>query len=226
MPTNHYFQDGRMVGETSEQNLIEDLILESIRISGFDLFYLPRKVVNLDPLFMEDPISRFELAYPIEAYLETVNGFGENDILSKFGIQLNDSGTFVVSKRRWEQLIGKNTGLQLPNRPAEGDIVYFSKTNSFFEIKKVEYSNPFYQLGKIYVYRLQVEVYQYSSEVFDTGISNIDNPSDIFGSLDTLINDSPAITEEATPLSDNTLFKEKATAIVDWSGSNPFGENE
>lgn len=215
-----------MIGEVSEQNLIEDLILESIQIKGFDLYYIPRKIMNLDPLFMEDPVSRFENAYPIEAYLETVNGFGENDILSKFGIQLNDSGTFVVSRRRWEQLIGSRSDAQLPNRPAEGDIVYFAKTNSFFEIKKVEYSNPFYQLGKVYVYKLQVEVFQYSSEVFDTGVIQIDSPSDIFGSLDTLISDSETVPEDATPLADNAFIKEKSVGVIDWSGSNPFGENE
>lgn len=225
MPTNHYFQDGRMIGEFSEQNLVEDLILEAISIYGLDFYYIPRTIVNLDPLFLEDPLSRFENAYPLEAYLENVNGFGENDILSKFGIQLNDSGVLQVSRRRWEQLVGKYNNIQLPNRPAEGDILYFPKTNSFFEIKKVEAMNPFYQLGKLYTYKLNIELYQYSSEVFDTGVVSIDSPSDIFGTLDTLVNTSETVTEEATPLADNTFLKTAAADVVDWSGSNPFGEN-
>lgn len=225
MPTNHFFQDGRMIGEASEQNLIEDLILESIQIKGVDMFYIPRTLVALDPLFLEDPLSRFENAYPLEVYIENVNGFGENDFLSKFGIQLNDSGTLVVSRRRWDQLISKSA-TQLPNRPAEGDILYFPKTNSFFEIKKTEALNPFFQAGKLYIFKLQVEVYQYSSEVFDTGVQQIDSPSDIFGSLDTLISDSETVPEDATPLADNQYLKVKSTGIIDWSGTNPFGENE
>lgn len=226
MPINHYFQSGDSIGERSEQRLIESLILESIKIYGYDLVYLPRKVVDLDPLFMEDPLSKFDRAFHIEAYLENVNGFGENDILSKFGIQLNDSGSFIVARARWEELIGRFGGNQLPSRPAEGDLLYFAKTNSFFEIKKVEAFNPFFQLGKLYTYKMNVELYQYSSERFETGLQKIDNPSDIFGSLDTLITDSTTVPEDATPLANNDFLKQKSVGIIDWSGNNPFGENE
>lgn len=246
MPINPYFSDGRMMGSASEQNLVEDLIIESIQTMGFDLVYLPRTLVNLDQLFLEDTLSKFKDAYPIEAYLESVDGFGGNDILSKFGIQMNDSGTFVIARRRWDQLVGKNAGLQLPNRPAEGDLVFFPKTQSYFEIKKVDAFNPFYQLGKLYVYKLQVELYQYSSESFETGNVDIDDTGPIFYPLDMLQyeiltedgdiikleddDNSSLISEDfveryVDPSADNTFFKEASTSIIDWSGSNPFGEN-
>jgi len=238
-PTNHYFQDGRMIGERNEQLLIEDLIIES---------YLPRTLVNVDELFLEDTLSKFKQAFPLEAYIENVDGFGNNDVLSKFGIQINDSGTFVVSRRRWEQLVGRSSALQLPNRPAEGDIVYFPKTNSFFEIKKVDAFNPFFQLGKLYVYKLQVELYQYSSERFETGIEIIDETATV-KSLDLLVNkfvdengDNILLEDDAfgntsyfivddnlikdvMVTSNNDYFKENADSIIDWSGTNPFGEN-
>ena len=237
-----------MIGERNEQLLIEDLIIESIRIYGVDLIYLPRTLVSVDELFLEDTLSRFRQAFPLEAYIENVDGFGNNDVLSKFGIQINDSGTFVVSRRRWEQLVGRANGLQLPNRPAEGDIVYFPKTNSFFEIKKVDAFNPFFQLGKLYVYKLQVELYQYSSERFDTGIELIDETAtnksldilvnkfvdengdnilledDLFGNTSYFVVDDTLI-EDAMPTANNEYFRDKSDSIIDWSGTNPFGEN-
>ncbi len=227
MPTNHYFQDGRMIGESEEQNLVEDLIIESIRMYGIDLFYLPRTVVNKDELFLEDTLSKFKQAIPIEAYLESVNGFGENDVLSKFGIQLNDSGTFVIARRRWEQLVGQNTGLQLPNRPAEGDIVFFPKTRSYFEIKKVEVMNPFYQLGRLYTYKLQVELFSYSSERFETGVPEIDNTGTLYQTGDIIANPTAQWeTDEVLISSDNDYFKDTQSNVISWSGNNPFGEND
>lgn len=165
MAVSHYFNNIRSFGE---QNLIEDLIIETIKIHGIDMFYIPRTLVNKDSLFGEDPISRFTDAKMIEFYLENVNGFeGSNDLLSKFGLQVKDTAILVVSKKRFL----KETG---SFRPLEGDIVYFPLTKGFFEIKYVEHENPFFQLGKNYTFKLSVELFQYSAETFSTGETEID----------------------------------------------------
>lgn len=244
MPTNAYFQSGRSIGETSEQRLIEELIMECIAMYGFDVHYMPRTLVKDDQLFLEDTLSRFQQAYPIEAYLENATGFEGNDILSKFGIQMNDSGTFVIAKRRWEEAVGRSPNLMLPDRPAEGDLVYFPITNSYFEIKKVNVFNPFYQVGKLYVYKLEVELFQYSSERIETGNDSIDDIGNIFGSLNILDNQllledgSVLLAEEGTGSfieeshslksvdiqTDNEYFEAKNDDILDFSISNPFGD--
>lgn len=166
MPTNHYFNNLRA---TNEQNVIEDLTVEAIKIHGIDIYYLPRTITDWDRLLGEDPNSVFADNKQIEMYLETVNGFeGPQDLLSKFGLQVKDNATFIVSKKRFQ----KETGML---RPLEGDIIYFPLTKGFFEIKFVEHENPFYQLGKNYTFKLSVELFQFSEEFFRTGEKEIDN---------------------------------------------------
>jgi len=165
MAVNHYFNNLRA---TNEQLLVEDLTIETIKIHGMDIVYLPRTLVNKDNLFGEDTISRFASNKVIEMYLESVNGFqGEQDLLSKFGLQVKDSASFIVSKRRFQ----KETGM---DRPMEGDIVYLPLTRGLFEIKFVEHENPFYQIGKNYVFKLSVELFQFNQETFTTGESEVD----------------------------------------------------
>lgn len=166
MATNPYFQDGRSIGALSEQRLVEDLVMESIQIHGFDVYYLPRTSVAQDDIFGEDTLQKFTQQYPVEMYMTNVQGFdGNGELFSKFGITVTDQATFVVSKRRWEEAVGMQTdNLQLPNRPADGDLLFFPLTGSIFEIKFVKADNPFFQLGKIYVYTLTCELYLYSSE--------------------------------------------------------------
>lgn len=227
---------------------MESLIIESIKIYGFDTYYLPRTEVARDNLFLEDPASKFQNAIPLEMYLENVDGFaGESTIMSKFGLESRDSATFVVARMRWEDLIGKgrSNSLVLPNRPAEGDLIYLPLTNSYFEIKKVDAHNPFFQLGKLYVYKLECELYQYSSEDFDTGIAGIDSiekrsmdlqqralalesgdqlqlngASDDLGIL---IYEGFSV-ENNDPLANNDEFNLEAMDILDFSEVNPFGE--
>ncbi|MEC7436167.1 MAG: hypothetical protein VYB27_03725, partial [Candidatus Thermoplasmatota archaeon] len=148
MATNVYFQSGLTSGTTNEQRLVEDLVIESLKIYGHDVFYLPRTIVNRDTIFDEDALSSFTQAYPVEMYLENVDGYeGEGDLFTKFGIEIRDQATFILSKRRWEEVVDTSGGtFQLDARPAEGDLIYFSKTKSVFEIKMVEFQNPFYQL--------------------------------------------------------------------------------
>lgn len=171
MSRNVYFGQG----SKNEQYLLEDIIVESISIWGQDFFYIPRSLVAKDEILGEDRLSKFKTAYSIEMYLETVDGFeGQNSFIQKFGLMMEQSATLTVARRRWEQLVGRYGQTQLPNRPCEGDLLYFPLTKGLFEIKFVQHQDPFYQLGKLYVFKLNVELFQYSSERIDTGIKDID----------------------------------------------------
>ena len=177
MAVNHYFQGGDGIGSQSEKRLIEDLIVENLKIYGHAVYYLPRTLVNRDLILGEDSASRFDDSYLIEMYFETVEGFqGEQEIISKFGLEVRDQATFVMAKRRWEDMVQTSGGtFTQTTRPSEGDLIYFEKTKSLFEIKYVDFQNPFYQLNQIYVYRLVCELFEYSSEDLDTGITTIDS---------------------------------------------------
>ena len=171
MARNVYFSNGTK----SEQLFHEDLVVESLSIYGSDFYYIPRQLVAKDEILGEDRLSKFKDAYPIELYLENVDGFeGQGAFIQKFGLMMEQSATLVMARRRWDQLIGRFNTSILPNRPAEGDLLYFPLTNGLFEIKFVQHQDPFYQIGKLYTYKLQVELFQYASERIDTGISDID----------------------------------------------------
>jgi hypothetical protein len=245
MATNHYFQSGIPIGRRSEQNLYEDLIIECLKIYGFEVYYIPRKFNNIDRIFGEDTISSFEHAYPLEMYLQNVNGFeGDGELMSKFGVELKDTANFIVSRKRWLDTVGRSGNAVLDLRPAEGDILYFPLTKSFFEIRKVENETPFYQIGKLYVFTLQTELMQYSSEDFNTGISEID---DIVAAADLDISayefllengntltleeyaDTALILESYEDRNDelnirNDDFDTDITDILDFTERNPFGE--
>ena len=243
MPTNFYFQSGNTSGTTSEQRLVEDLVIESLKIYGHDVYYLPRQSGGLDGILGEDALSYFDQAYPLEMYLENVQGFeGEGELFTKFGFEFRSSATFVVAKRRWEEGVAQNAIVQLPDRPAEGDLLYFSKTKTFFVIKYVDFLNPFYQLGKIYTFKLQCDVFEFSSERIDTGIEEIDSITDkssqdlyrfqlLQESGDFVLNNSDDsiilevyATVDTDPQSDNDEFEVEAEGILDFTAFNPFGE--
>ena len=176
MATSFYFQSGIPGGRSSEQILMEDLIIECLKIYGFDTFYIPRQAVNEDDILGEDALNNYTSAYPLEMYMQNVTGFeGDGDLLTKFGVEIRDTATFIVSRRRWDEVIARSGDAVLTTRPAEGDIVYFPLTKAYFEIKMVQSMDPFFQVGKLYVYKLQCELMQFSSERFDTGISEIDS---------------------------------------------------
>ena len=171
MSRNVYFTNGT----GSEQLLIEDLIIESLKIYGQDFFYIPRTLVSKDDVLGEDRLSKFISSFPIEAYFENVDSLdGQGAFIQKFGLMMEQSASLVVARRRWEQLVGRYGVTIIPSRPCEGDLLYFPLTKSLFEIKFVKHQDPFYQLGKLYVYKLQVELFQYSSEHIDTGIAEVD----------------------------------------------------
>ena len=244
MATNFYFQSGNNIGTTNEQRLVEDLIIESLKIYGHDTYYLPRTLVNKDTIFDEDELSKFTQAYPVEMYLDNVNGYeGQGDIFTRFGLEVRDQATFVMAKRRWEDMVQTSGGtFTQTTRPSEGDLIYFEKTKSIFEIKYVDFQNPFYQLNQIYVYRLVCELFEYSSEDLDTGITTIDSLETKYsqdmleyqmlqedGTLilnetnGSIIKEDYSVTQE--PI-DNAHFDNLVTleGILDFSEKNPFGE--
>lgn len=169
--TNVYFSHGTR----NEQYLIEDLIIESLRIYGQEVYYIPRTLVSKDNVLGEDRLSEFKSAFPVEMYFENVDNFaGQGAFIQKFGLMMEQSATLVVARRRWEQFIGRYGVTTIPSRPCEGDLIYFPLSKGLFEVKFVQHQDPFYQLGKLYVYKLQVELFQYSSERIDTGVKPID----------------------------------------------------
>ena len=177
MPTNVYFNHAVQ----SEQDLHEDLVVESLRFYGHEVFYLPRTIVDEDELFGEDTSSKFGDAYAVEMYIENTEGFeGEGDLLSKFGVEVRDQATFVLSRRTWQRFISLDQNLAVSTRPQEGDLIYFPLGNQVFEIRFVEHENPFYQLGKLNVFKLQCETFEYSHEEIDVGIAELDNIEDQF----------------------------------------------
>ena len=187
MAKNPYFK----FGTNSEQNVVENLIIECLQIYGQEMFYIPRTLVSKDEILGEDRLSEFKNAYPIEMYFENVDGFGGNGaFMSKFGLMIEQSATLVVARKRWQQAVAQYGQTILPNRPAEGDLLYFPLTGGLFEIKFVQHQNPFYQIGKLYTYKLDIELFQYASERIDTGYNVIDD----FESLKTFDID-PSVTK-------------------------------
>jgi hypothetical protein len=168
--TNPYFSQKNR----SEQGLYEDLIIESIKMYGQDVYYLPREIVESEDIFLDTIQSQFSDAYKVEVYIENAEGFeGEGDLFTKFGIELRDQATFVVSRRRWTQLIGDRLASN-QFRPREGDVIYLPLSESLFQVMKVETETPFYQLSQLPLFRMQCELFEFSDEDFDTGIPGID----------------------------------------------------
>ena len=167
-------------GSKTEQGLIQDLINEQLRMYGVEVYYLPRKYITEKTIMREVIESSFDQSYPIEAYVENFDGYGDNTtILSKFGIQALNELTIIISKERFEEyitpLIKDQSNIKLSSRPKEGDIIYFPLGDRLFEIKFVEHEQPFYQLQKNYVYTLKCELFRYEDEVIDTGVDFIDD---------------------------------------------------
>lgn len=168
-------------GSKSEQGLIQDLINEHLKIFGVDVYYLPREYATEKTVIKEVVESEFNIAYPIEAYIDSYEGYGgQGTILSKFGIQEIDDLRLIISKEKYDtylsQVIKNIPDIKLSKRPKEGDLIYFPFGNRLFEIKYVEHESPFYQLRKTYVYELRCELFRYQNEVINTGIDFIDNP--------------------------------------------------
>ena len=183
MATNFYFNNfpTRLADApvTSEQLLVEDLVIESLKIYGLDVYYLPRTTRDeVDYLFGEDVLKEYRTAHPIEMYLENVNGYdGEQDFISKFGLEIRDEITMLVSRLRFRYAVNGYT------RPREGDLIYIPMLNGFFEITYVENENSqamFYTLGRgrggnVYLYAIKLKQFFFSNEIIETGVKDIDN---------------------------------------------------
>ena len=171
MATNSYFTQGT----TGEQDLVGSLVTEQIKMFGKDVYYIPRTLVDRDSVFEEDSLSAFNGAYLIEAYIEDATGFrGDGDMFSKFGVRISDQVTFIISRERFTAAVDDNAQLIVEGRPNEGDLIHLPMANKTFEIQFVEHEVPFYQLGKVHVWGLRCELFEYSDEDFNTGVAEID----------------------------------------------------
>ena len=244
MPTNVYFD----LGATSEQRLYESLIIEQLRAFGHDVYYLPRKLVKEDTLFGEDTLSSFNDAYIVEMYLDNIEGFeGQKEMMTRFGLDMQDEATWVVSRRRFEQLISTDQNLIVSSRPNEGDLIYFPRAKKLFEISFVDHDDPFYQIYNLPVFKMRCRTFEYSSEGLNTGISDIDaietsESTDALGYqivLETatesgtnhlITEDGAFIVQEDYNIdtidtsSDSQFFETQGDSILDFTERNPFGE--
>jgi hypothetical protein len=241
MATNLYFQGGQGFGSIFEQEMLRDLIDASIQTKGIDVIYVPRKLVNVDEIFGEDASSKFENGITIEMYFENIDRFsGRGDFINQFGLNIADTCLLLVSKRRWQQEIGRYN-LSITPRPAEGDLIYLPLKNStLLEIKFVDDRHNFYQLNDYYTYALTCEAFQYSHEEISTGIKEVDTP--ILNSLNN--NDYEIISETGDTIvlenggsiisdqfnideldfnANNNKFTEESMTILDQSETNSFG---
>jgi hypothetical protein len=227
MATNPYFNNNKY---SPTQDLMEDLMIESIKNKGIDVYYLPRRFQKLDQVFGEDVLSYFDVSFPIEMYLESFNGFeGEKEIVSKFGIEIRDNMSLVVAKKRFEQEAFKvenmsDRPIQLQS-PMMGDLIYFPLSKGLFEIKYVDNKQVFFQGGKLYTYRLDCELFKYSMEELNTGISDIDRiETSIVSSIDEDGDgDFDYIKDNKTP-DDNSNIQNQGSSLIDFTEVDPFSE--
>ena len=187
MALNPFF----LQGSQSEQRLVQSLINEQLKIYGVEVTYIPRKFVRKQTIIKEVQSSAFDDNFLLEAYVNTYEGYGgQGDIMTKFGVSLRDELTLTISRERFEDFISPfleaDEDYELASRPREGDIIFFPLGERLFEVKFVEHEEPFYQLGKNYVYQLKCELFEYEDEVIDTGIDAIDSQLEDLGYISTL----------------------------------------
>ena len=183
----------------SEQNLYEDIIIESMKIYGQDVYYLPRTIVNENTILGEDVASSFTSSYKIEMYLENTEAFdGEGDLFTKFGVEIRDEATFIVARKRWSQTVASSSNAITVLRPKEGDLIWLSLSNKLFEILHVEHESPFYQLSNLPTYKMRCQLFEYSGEDIDTGIAGANAIQSDFGYRVSLTMDSDGIPRVAS----------------------------
>jgi len=207
--TNPFFT--ATTGYSGEQKLVDNLVIEQIAMFGIDLLYMPRENLNLDTLLHESTESAFELALSIPMYLKSFDGYDNSmEMLTKFGVRSSDELTLVMSRSQWtsyyapyiksvynakngESLTHLNDPLkgEVSRRPKEGDVIFFPYDGGLFEVKYVQFDQPFFQLGKGYIFELQCEKFEYSGEEFNTGIDQIDsaNARSTFPDIELLLNE-------------------------------------
>lgn len=160
----------------SEQDLYENLVIETLKTYGVEVYYIPRDIVNENKIFGDDIPSRFNSAYKVEMYIDNIEGFaGEGDIFSRFGVEIRDEATFVVARRRWRDAVKRYDNEISGERPREGDLIYLPMSKSLFQIQHVEHEDPFYQLQNVPLFRCRATLFEYNDEDLDTGVEAIDN---------------------------------------------------
>jgi hypothetical protein len=244
MATNFFFDNYNASGE---QELYEDLIVESIKIYGEDMFYIPRKLNNYDPLLGADDNSSYDKAILVELYIKSVDGFtGDGNFMSKFGLQIRDQVVFSIARKTFSQEV---VPLISYDRPREGDLIYFPLNKKCFQIKFVNNFEMFYQFGALQTWELTCELFEYSNETMNTGIPEIDSLQKKYSInvLDWAFSDgnNNVITDESgnivvnenydygviDPASDNIAIQNGSTnfplgsdGFIDFSETNPFAE--
>lgn len=239
MATNFYFNN---FSSSGEQSLIENLIIESIKIHGVDVYYVPRKIVNRDNTFREQEVAEYGEAISIEMYVKNIDGFeGDGEFLSKFGVEVRDQITFSVAMRVFENEV-------LPvlkrDRPIENDLIWFPFNKALYQIKFVNRKPIFYQLGALQMYDVVCELFEYSNEVFNTGIDIIDSTYNAFltttdpyilysqDGVMVLSEDGKQIVLEEYDIdqldqsSQNEFFESESFDFVDFTERDPFSEFE
>jgi hypothetical protein len=223
MATNVFF---RNYDNVYEQNLIDDLVIESIQIYGIDVIYLSRTLEGVDRILNEDDMPLYENYYEFETYVRNVDSFeGEGDFLSKFGLQIRDQMTLTVAIRTFERFVTRNDQEKI--RPLEGDIIWLHLNQKMYEIKYVEHESVFYQSGSLQVYDMRCELLEYSNQRFDTGRPEIDQYFDDMTTVMTANTGVNTLTKLANtdPIADNLFFEQEADGIIDFSEIDPFSEN-
>lgn len=235
MATNFFFNNFQ---SSQEQLLLENLIIESIRLYGQDMYYIPRVLSNYDEVYGEDDQSRYENAYSIEMYIKSIDGFGgDGEFMSKFGIEIRDRVVFSVAQRIFNDEVGVNTTQVRPN---EGDLIWFPLNQKCFQIKYVNKFEMFYPLGKLYTWEMNCELFEYSGEVFNTGIPELDKLQTSFdtnmyyNALENEVNEyildeennlillENSTIEDLYPFSDNEEIQTESDQFIDFSEIDPF----
>ena len=217
MATNVFFSNYNYF---NEQQLIDDLVIESIQIFGVDTYYVTRTSSAFDHIMNEDRLTVFDAAYQIDMYVKSVDGFsGQGDFLSKFGLEIRDQATFTVAYRTFERFATRHDPSLI--RPKEGDLIYMPMNNKFFKVMFVEHESVFYQAGALQVYDLKCELFEYSNERFETGIDDIDThyadfKTDDISNLEDMF--------AADPIAKNIFYEEKGSDIIDFTEIDPFSE--
>lgn len=222
MATNAFFNNYARI---SEQELLDDLVIESIKQYGVDVVYITRAIKGRDNIFNEDDFPEYNEIFEFEAYVKNMEGFeGEGDFLSKFGLQIRDQLTLTVANRTFERFVTREVVELI--RPREGDLIYFPLNEKIFEIKYVEHESVFYQMGRTQVYDMTCELIEYANQRFNTGRTEIDN---YFADYNTDVYVSNTATLNAISTTDNLArnldFEIEADSIIDFSEVDPFSEN-
>lgn len=220
MATNVYFSN---YDNFNEQNLIDDLVIESIQIYGIDVTFISGTFNNIDTIFNEDDTPLYDQTFGFEVYVKNVDGFeGEGDFLSKFGLQIRDQVTFTVAIRTFERYVTRNWQDKI--RPKEGDVIWLPLNQKMYRITYVEHESVFYQSGALQVYDMRCELMEYSGERFETGIYEVDHFFDDQNQTTTFVTTLEDVAN-TDAIAQNYDFEKVADDIIDFSEIDPFSES-